>query len=203
MKLSDKQAKTLVEILNAQSGAARMEDKEAYKAKLAEVAQFLNVDKANKPSGGIKNEVYNDNKDNKELVDAAKAHIAKAKARADKAVAPKKPAKAKAEKAPAKPKMRTPEEEKETAAAIVAYMMAVTGQKRIEKDGKNDPEGFRHVANKSRKYVDHKKGGLLNTAPEGKKTPWERFKGFPGVTEACKAHQAHVKAKAKDEPAMS
>lgn len=200
MKLTDAQAKTLVEVLNAQSGVARMEDKEAYKAKLAEVGQFLNVGEDNKPSGGIKKEVFAENKDNKELVAAAKAHVDKAKTRAEKAVA-------KAEKAPAKPKMRTPEEEKETAVAIVAYMQAVTGQKRVTKtvDGKevDDPEGFRHVANKSRKYIDHKKGGLLNTAPEGKTSPWERFKGFPGVKEAAKAHQGHIKAKSQEAPAMS
>lgn len=204
MKLTDNQAKTLVEVLNAQSGVARIENKEEYQTKLVEVGPFLNVDAKNKPTGGIKKEVYADNKDNKELIEADKAHAEKGKARAEKAAG-------KAEKAPAKSKLRTPEEEKETATCIVAYMQAVTGQKLITKtvEGKEekDPEGFHHVANKSRKYIDHKNGGLLNTAPKGKTTPQDRFKGFPGVKEACKAHQAHIQAKAKakaqEAPAMA
>jgi hypothetical protein len=198
MKMTDAQAKTLVEVLNAQSGVARIADKEAYTAKLAEVKDFLNVDAEGKPSGGIKKEAYEGA--SKEVKEAAKAHSDKAKARAEKAAE-------KAAKGPAKPKLRTPEEEQETAVALVSYMQAVSGQKRVTKevDGKeiDDPEGFRHVANKSRKYIDHKKGGLLNTAPEGKTSPWDRFKGFPGVKEAAKAHQAHLKAKGKDAPAMS
>lgn len=206
MKLTDTQAKTLVEVLNAQNGVARMEA-EPYKAKLAEVGQFMNVGEDKKPSGGITKEVYAANKENKELVEAAKLHVEKAKARADKAVA----------KATAEPKskQRTPEQEIETAQAILAYFNAVTGKERISKevDGKsvNDPEGFRHVANKSRKYVDHKAGGLLNTAAEGKTAPLARFTGKDSVVPAelrealvtaAKGHRKHVKeqAKSKDTP---
>lgn len=194
MKLEPAKAAVLVEILNAQSGVKPLEDKEAYKAKLAEVADLLNT-KDGKAVGGIKKEVYDANKDNAELVAAAKAHLDKAKERAAKAAS-------KETAAPKEPKLRSPEEEEASAKAIVAYMNAVTGKARItkEEDGKqvDDPEGFRTVANKSRKYIDHKKGGLLNEAPEGKKTPYERFKDFPGVVEACKAHRVHVKNKAKE-----
>jgi len=192
MKLSAKQTATLIEVLNAQSGVSKIEDKDVYKAKLAEVADLLET-KDGKISGGITAEVYKDNKDNADLAAAAKAHLAKAKERAEKAASKDQPE----AKAPKAPKLATPEEEKERAEAIVAFINAVTNVKKL------DPKDYSHAYNRSKKYLDFEGGGLLNSAPEGKTSPWDRFKDFPGVKDACKAHRTYVKNKAKEEPAQA
>jgi hypothetical protein len=197
MKLEAAKLATLVEVLNAQSGVKPIEDKEAYKAKLAEVSDLL-ASKDGKFTGGVTKEVYADNKDSAELVEASRAHLNKGKERAakaaEKAAAPKKEAKAKAPKAPKASKEATPEQEAARGKAIVDFVNAVTGVKKLSK------EEYNAAYNRAKKYLDFEKGGILNTAPEGKKTPWERFKGFEGVEEAGKAHRAYVKAKAKTAP---
>jgi hypothetical protein len=197
MKLSKNQITTLIEVLNGQSGVKPIEDKEAYSEKLAEVADFLNT-KNGKAIGGITAEVYKDNKEVKELVQAAKAHLEKAKERQSKTKEPKakeakatKEPKAKSAKAP---KAASPDEEKARAKAIVSFINAVTGVKKL------DAAAYSNAYNRSKKYLDFKKGGLLDTAPEGKKSPWERFKDFPGVKDAAKAHRNYVKNKAKNTP---
>jgi len=207
MKLTPEKASALVAILDAQSGVKKIDDKDAYKAQLAEVADLLNSKTEGEKTlftGGVVAEVYKDNKDNAELVRASKAHLAKAKDRADKAA---EKAQAKSAPAPKKGTPRTPEQEAKSATAIVDYCNAVAGVKRITKvvDGKevNDPAGFRAASIAVQKYIDHKNGGLLNTAPEGKKSPWERFSSFPGVKEACKAHKKALKDKAKAAPEMA
>lgn len=202
MKLSKKQISTLIEVLNGQSGVKPIEDKESYSAKLSEVAEFLNT-KNGKAIGGITAEVYKDNKDVKELVQAAKAHLDKAKSREEKAQNKPKTTKttkttkatktAKEVKAP-KSSSASPDEEKARAKAIVAFINAVTGVKKL------DAAEYSNAYNRSKKYLDFKKGGLLDTAPEGKKSPWDRFKDFPGVKEAAKSHRTYVKNKSKNDP---
>lgn len=199
MKLSKNQINTLIEVLNGQSGVKPIEDKEAYAEKLAEVSEFLNT-KNGKATGGITADVYKDNKEVKELVQAAKAHLDKAKAREEKAKAkeggekaPKTQKAAKTKEAKA-PKLASPEEEKARAEAIVSFINAVTGVKKLE------AAQYSNAYNRSKKYLDFKKGGLLDKAPEGKTSPWDRFKDFPGVKEAAKAHRAYVKNKVKTTP---
>lgn len=198
MKLNAKDAKDLIAVLNAQSGVAKIADKDEYKAKLDRVGKFLNT-KDGKAVGGVTKEVYDANKDNKELVDAAKAHQTKAKERAAKtkdAPAAKAPAAKKAAKAaPAKeskeaaPKQRTPEQEAETAKAYVAYAKAVTTKAKTGKDSLSKEE-FAKVEIATRKH----------RAPEGGLKPdaYKRFGGFPGVKEAAK----EMKALKKDGPTM-
>jgi hypothetical protein len=180
MKLTPEKSATLIEVLKAQSGEGRIADKDAYKAKLADVEDLLDSEK-----GGVTKEVYNDNKDNVELVEAAKAHVAARKDRDAKAAAKT------AEKAEPKKKgePRTPEQEEASAKKIVAYLNAVSGKG--ERLSKEDARAF-EIA--TRNYRDKEKGGLTEKA-------YERFKGFPGVTEASKAHRAFVK-KEKSSPSM-
>lgn len=179
-KLTPEKAVTLIEVLNAQSGKARMADKEVYKAKLAEVADLVDKDK-----GGITADVYSANKDNAELVEAAKAHKVANKARAQ-------AVKDKADKpTPEKGAQRTPEQEENSAKAIVAFMNAKAGVAKIEKT-----QEYMKVEVASRNYVDREKGGLKAAA-------YDRFKGFPGVKEASKAHREYFKKELKkDAPAM-
>lgn len=192
MKLSKTQIITLVEVLNGQSGVKPIEDKQAYGEKLAEVAEFLNT-KNGKASGGITAEVYKDNKEVKELVQAAKAHLEKAKQRETKTQdKPKTKTKVSTEKKV--PKVAGPEEEKARAKAIVAFINAVTGVKKL------DAAEYSNAYNRSKKYLDFKNGGLLSTAPEGKKSPWDRFKDHSGVKDAAKAHRTYVKNKTKNTP---
>jgi hypothetical protein len=183
MKLTPEKAATLTEVLKAMANPKEhgIKDKDAYKAKKAEVIDCINTDEKGVPTGGIKAEVWKDNQDNKELVAAAKDHLAAAKERA------KNPKPATAEKpAGAEDKQRTPEEEKESAECIVAYMNAVSGKSpRIE-----DAAQYKHVRAKAINYIDPEKGGL-------KSKHWDRFKGFPGVEEACKAHRAYIKTRPK------
>jgi hypothetical protein len=202
MKLSKKQITTLVEVLNGQSGVKPIEDKEVYNEKLAEVAEFLNT-KGGKAIGGITAEVYKDNKEVKELVQAAKAHLDRAKERETKAANKSKTPKvtkitlkadSKVEKTPKGAKSASPEEEGARAKAIVGFINAVTGVKKL------DAAEYSNAYNRSKKYLDFKKGGLLDTAPEGKKSPWDRFKDFPGVKDAAKAHRTYVKNKVKASP---
>lgn len=194
MKLSKTQITTLIEVLNGQSGVKPIEDKQAYSEKLAQVAEFLNT-KEGKATGGITTEVYKDNKEVKELVQAAKAHLDKAKERENKKdKAPKTAKLAKADKPAKVNKAASPEEEKSRAKAIVSFVNAITGVKKLE------AAEYSNAYNRSKKYLDFKKGGLLSTAPEGKKSPWDRFKDYPGVKEAAKAHRTHVKTKDKTSP---
>jgi len=193
MKLTDKQAKTLIAVLNAQSGVTPIDDKEKYNSMKAEVASFLQV-KDGKATGGITSEVYKDNKDNADLVEAAKTHLEKAKERAEKAQAKASPSKEK--NSSKEPKAPTAEEEAARAMAIVAFINAVTGVKKLEQTE------YSKAYNKAKKYLDFEKGGLVNEAAEGKKTSYERFKDFPGVLEAAKAHRAYVKDKAKVKEAV-
>jgi hypothetical protein len=194
MKLSKNQISTLIEVLNGQSGVKPIEDKEAYNTKFALIAEFLNT-KNGKAVGGITAEVYKDNKDIKELVQAAKTHLEKAQQRDKKnqTKAQGKP-KAKAEKAEKAPKKASADEEKARAKAIVSFINAITGVKKL------DPAEYSNSYNRSKKYLDFKKGGLLSTAPEGKTSPWDRFKDFPGVKDAAKAHRNYVKTKGKNTP---
>jgi hypothetical protein len=196
MKLSKNQITTLVDVLNAQSGVKPIEDKESYNEKLSQVAEFLNT-KGGKTIGGITAEIYKDNKEVKELVVAAKAHLDKAKEREEKAkTKPTKEVKASKQKTEKSPKVASPQEEKARAKAIVGFINAVTGVKKL------DAAEYSNAYNRSKKYLDFKKGGLLATAPEGKKSPWERFKDFPGVKDAAKAHREYVKNKSKDAPSQ-
>jgi effector-binding domain-containing protein len=196
MKLTNKQAKTLIAVLNAQSKVTPIDDKEKYNSMKAEVASFLQV-KDGKAVGGITAEVYKDNKDNAELVEAAKVHLETAKARAEKAKAKAAPKKEKtASKETKTSKVPTEKEEAGRAKAIVAFINAVTNVKKLPQ------EEYSKAYNKAKKYLDFKKGGLVNEAAEGKKTPYERFKAFPGVLEAAKAHKAYVKNKAKGKEAI-
>lgn len=196
MKLSKDQISTLIDVLNGQSGVKPIEDKETYAEKLAEVSEFLNT-KNGKATGGITAEVYKDNKEVKELVQAAKAHLDKAKTREQKAkskeVVDKAPKASKA-KDTKSPKLATPEEEQARAEAIVGFINAVTGVKKL------DAAQYSNAYNRSKKYLDFKKGGLLDTAPEGKTSAWDRFKDFQGVKEAAKAHRTYVKNKVKNTP---
>jgi hypothetical protein len=194
MKLTNKQAKTLIAVLNAQSKVTPIDDKEKYNAMKAEVANFLQV-KDGKATGGITAEVYKDNKDNAELVEAAKIHLETAKARAEKAQAKKTAPKEK--KSTKEANAPTAQEEAARAVAIVAFINAVTNVKKLPQ------EEYSKAYNKAKKYLDFEKGGLVNEAAEGKKTPYERFKDFPGVLEAAKAHRAYVKNKAKSKEAVA
>jgi hypothetical protein len=192
MKLTSKQSNTLIAVLNAQSGVTPIDDKEKYNEMKAEVASFLQV-KDGRATGGITAEVYKDNKDNAELVGAAKTHLEKAKERAEKAQS--KPA-SKDKTTSKDPKGPTAEEEAARAVAIVAFINAVTNVKKLPQ------EEYSKAYNKAKKYLDFEKGGLVNEAAEGKKTPYERFKDFPGVLEAAKAHKAYVKEKSKSKEAV-
>jgi hypothetical protein len=193
MKLDKKTIDKIITVLNAQSGVEKMEDKEKYNALKSEVAEFLQT-KDGRATGGIIAEVYKDNKDNAELVEASKIHLEKAKARAEKAAT--KAASPKAKKTTKESKAPSEKEEQERAKAIVSFVNAVTGIKKLDK------EAYSKAYNKAKKYLDFKKGGLVNEAAEGKKTPYERFKDFPGVLDAAKAHRSYVKDKAKAKEAI-
>lgn len=192
MKLTSKQSNTLIAVLNAQSEVAPIDDKEKYNEMKAEVASFLQV-KDGRATGGITAEVYKDNRDNAELVEAAKTHLEKAKQRAEKAQTKSATKETNASKDAKGP---TAEEEVARAVAIVAFINAVTNVKKLPQDE------YSKAYNKAKKYLDFEKGGLVNEPAEGKKTPYERFKDFPGVLEAAKAHRVYVKDKSKVKEAV-
>ena len=182
-KLTKALATDLVDVLNAQSGAKRIDDTAVYNAKLKKVGDFLNVAEDGTPNGGVKQEVLDANPANKELAKASADHLEKGEARIAKKAAKEVAKEAKKEKpAPT---------DKEYAAAIVRFVKAITKVERIPE------EEYATVSGLAMNFLDHKKGGIKNTAAKGKKTPWERFKGEPGVKEAGEAHIAHIKTKKK------
>jgi hypothetical protein len=185
MKLSPTQTQTLVEVLNAQTGKTPINEKEVYKAKVAEVIDFLETKKVvgkdgNEKvvyTGGIKKEVYRENKENTELVEAAKNHLDAAKKRSG----PKPPT----------PAQEAPETDIKTLAEdVVRYLKAKTEYlKTGNKPLSAEEEPI--LRNKVGRLLDKVKGGLSNEPMKkfGGKSPWQVMKNEPGVKDACLDHQ--------------
>jgi hypothetical protein len=184
MKLTPEHAQTLTEILNAQANIKELPEAE-YKEKRKLVEQYLNsrtgTGKDGQPrvyyTGGIKKEVYQDNKDNLELKTAAENHLKVAQNR-------------KPQTSRSKPSFS----HEEAANNVVKYLEAKTlwhkeGIKQLE------TTEARNLKNKISRWLDTKKGGLSNSPSPSfdGKSPWQALQNFPKVKEACKAHQEALK----------
>jgi hypothetical protein len=85
------------------------------------------------------------------------------------------------------------ESEEKSAKAIVDFVNAITGVKKLTK-GK-----YQEAYNLAKTQLDFKKGGLLNKSKNGEETAYEKFKDLPDVLKAAKAHKAYIKEKASQE----